>query len=372
MRRIERAADAGIDGDRTLVSEHGVPLARTGRRFDRSSPFVIGLTATLCVAIAYGVVRAIVDLGDVLSLVLVALVVAIGLDPVVRFLTRHHLPRPWAVAVVTLGFLAVVGGVLAAAAGPVSHEAHRLADDLPRYRDDIAAGKGTLGRLAVRLHVANSIGSQSTNGVSSRLLGGALGVGRRAVTALTSLVVVFVLTVYFLAALPVIEATGLRFAPASRRPHARGLMEAAFARVSGFVLGDLITSLVAGLATFAWMEGFGLPYPILLGVLVAVVDLIPFGSTAGGVVVSLIALTHSLPVALATAGFYTAFRLAEDYLLTPRVMAHTVKVSAGLTIIATLAGGALLGIIGALVAIPVTAVIQLLVEEMLFPHLDAS
>jgi predicted PurR-regulated permease PerM len=92
------------------------------------------------------------------------------------------------------------------------------------------------------------------------------------------------------------------------------------------------------------------------------------GSTIAGVIVSLVALTQGLPVGIATAAFYITYRFLEDYFLNPRVMKHTVKVSPGLTIIATLVGGSLLGIIGALIAIPIAATIHLLLEEVAFPR----
>jgi predicted PurR-regulated permease PerM len=106
---------------------------------------------------------------------------------------------------------------------------------------------------------------------------------------------------------------------------------------------------------------------------VALVDLIPvIGSTAGGAVVTLVALTVSLPVALATLAFYIVYRLAEDYLLVPRVMGRTVQVPAIVSLIAVLVGGVLLGIIGALVAIPVAAAIRLLLQEIAIRRLDKS
>jgi predicted PurR-regulated permease PerM len=92
------------------------------------------------------------------------------------------------------------------------------------------------------------------------------------------------------------------------------------------------------------------------------------GSTIAGVVVTLVALTKGVPIGIATGVFYIVYRFVEDYLLNPRVMKRTVKVSPGLTIIATLIGGTLLGLIGALVAIPVAATFQLLLEEVAFPR----
>ena len=92
------------------------------------------------------------------------------------------------------------------------------------------------------------------------------------------------------------------------------------------------------------------------------------GSTIAGLVVTAVSLSKGLPLAIATGIFYVVYRLVEDYLLNPRVMKHTVKVSPGLTIIATLIGGTLLGLIGALVAIPAAATVELLLQEVAFPR----
>jgi predicted PurR-regulated permease PerM len=143
--------------------------------------------------------------------------------------------------------------------------------------------------------------------------------------------------------------------------------------VGGYVLGNVVTSVIAGVGTYLWMLAFGIPYPILLGMFVAILDLIPvIGSTIGGAVVSLVALTVSLPVAIATLAFYIGYRLAEDYLLVPRIMGSTVQVPAVLSVMAVLIGGTLLGIVGALVAIPVAAALRLLLQEVTFQRLDRS
>ena len=106
---------------------------------------------------------------------------------------------------------------------------------------------------------------------------------------------------------------------------------------------------------------------------VAFLDLIPvIGSTIGGIVVSLVALTVSLPVALATLAFYIGYRLAEDYLIVPRIMGRTVELPAIVSLVAVLIGGVLLGIVGALIAIPVAAAVRLLLQEIAFHRLDRS
>ena len=131
--------------------------------------------------------------------------------------------------------------------------------------------------------------------------------------------------------------------------------------------------MIAGLGTYLWLLAWGIPYPLLLGIFVALLDLIPvIGSTVGGAVVSLVGLTVSLPVALGTLAFYIAYRLAEDYLIVPRIMGRTVQVPAIVSLIAVLIGGVLLGIIGALVAIPVAAAIRVLLQEIAIRRLDKS
>jgi predicted PurR-regulated permease PerM len=115
------------------------------------------------------------------------------------------------------------------------------------------------------------------------------------------------------------------------------------------------------------------PYPILLAIAVAILDLVPVvGSTIGGILVSLIALTVSLPVAIATLVFYVAYRLAEDYLIVPKIIGRTVRVAATTTLLAVLIGGAVLGFVGALIAIPVAAAVGILLREVAFPKLDRS
>jgi predicted PurR-regulated permease PerM len=146
-----------------------------------------------------------------------------------------------------------------------------------------------------------------------------------------------------------------------------------FTKVGGYLLGNVLTSVIAGAGTYAWMLIFGIPYPALLGLLVALLDLIPvIGSTIGGAIVSLVALTVSVPVAIATLCFYVGYRLAEDYLLVPRIMGRTVKVPAMATVVAVLIGAALLGLIGALVAIPAAAAVRLLLNEVTFRRMDSS
>ncbi|MGA2527703.1 MAG: AI-2E family transporter [Acidimicrobiales bacterium] len=363
-----KASDERGRHDRGDEPRFGTP----GRKFSRTTPFFIGLTGALGVGLAYLVVRSIADIAQVLTIIGIALFLGIGLQPAVLWLEGHRSSRPLAVVAITFCFLAVLGVFAAAAIPPMAHEAHDLITNFPRYRANVADGKGWLGHLVTKFHLASYVrGKAATKTLKTAAAGGVIGAGRLLFSTTAAAVTIVVLTVYFLVALPSASQLWLGLVPASRRERVSLLIEEVFGRVGGFVLGNLITSVVAGVGTTLWLTIFGVPYAFLLGLFVAIMDLIPIvGSSVGGVVVSLVALTKGLPVAIATAGFYVFYRLFEDYLLVPRVMNRTVRISPGLTIMATLLGAALLGLIGAIVAIPIAAGLRLVLEEVVFPATD--
>jgi predicted PurR-regulated permease PerM len=353
-------------------AEQTAGLGRPGRPLDRRSPFFIGMTAAAGVAVTYGLVEILIRARSVLVLIGVALFIAAGLDPIVSWLTRRRLPRWAAVVAVVLAAAGVFAGFMLAAIPPLSSQATALAHHLPGYLHTLQNPHSSLGRLNSKYHVERRLTQLiSTRGAS--IAGGILGAGAVVLSAAMSIVVLAVLTIYFLAGLPRIKLFLWRLAPHSRRPRVILIGDEIFAKVGGYLLGNFLTSLIAALGTYLWMVAFGIPYPALLALLVALLDLIPvIGSTIGGVIVSLVALTISLPVAWLTLAFYVAYRLAEDYLLVPRVMGRTVQVPAAVTVVAVLIGGTLLGLVGALVAIPAAAAIRLLLREVTFRRMDRT
>jgi len=367
---------AGDDSPHTAVEEKHETPAR-GAPLDRHHPYLVGLTGGFGVITAYIAYRAVSDIADVLLIVGIALFLAIGFEPVVSRLSRR-MPRMVAVLIVIATISAILVGFVALAVSPIAHEITALTKAWPRYRQQIISGQGPVGRLAAKAHLNTYFKtSTSAKGGSSplniSLVGGVLGAGEIVVSAISGLTIVMVLTAYFMVTLPSVRDLWLRFIPRSRRDRGAALTDEAFVRVGGFVLGNIVTSVVAGIGTTVWATVLGIPYPFLLGLAVALLDLIPIvGSTVGGLIVALVALTQGVPVAIATAVFYLAYRFLEDHLLNPQVMRRTVRISAGLSIVATLVGGALLGLLGALVAIPVAATIQVILEQVTFPSLDRS
>jgi predicted PurR-regulated permease PerM len=349
-------------------------FGRPGPRFNRGSPFYIGMTGAAGVAVTYGLLQILLNARSVLVLTGLALFLAIGLDPAVGWLTRRRVPRWAAVTLIVLSLLGTVVGFFALAIPPLAEQGGQLVDNLPGYMQNLQDHNSLAGRLNDRFHKQQRLTDFANGGGSGfSLVGGVLGAGKLVLSAVSSTLFVLVLTVYFLIDMDRIKSTFYRCIPKKRRERAILISEDILGKVGAYVLGNLFTSLIAGLGTLVWLEIFGVPYPELLGLFVALMDLVPvIGSTIGGIVVSLVALTVSLPVALATLAFYIVYRLAEDYLLVPRVMGRAVEVPGVVTVVAVTLGGALLGIVGALVAIPIAAGLRLILLEVTFPRLEGT
>lgn len=347
-------------------------LGEPGKAINRRSPFYIGMTAAAGVAVTYGVIELVIKARSMLILIGLALFIAASLDPVVGWLCRHRMPRWAAVLTVVAGVVAVGAGFLAAAIPPMATQATALVHQMPHYMHELQNQNSSLGKLNVKYHIQQRV-TTIINSKGGSLMGGVLGAGKLVLSAVSSTLLVLVLSVYFLASLPATKLFAYRLVPQSRRPRVILIGDEILAKVGGYMLGNILTSAIAGLGTFFWMLAWGIPYPVLLAMLITLLDLIPvIGSTVGGAIVTLVALTISLPVAIATLAFYIVYRLAEDYLIVPRVMGRTVRVPAIVSMVSVLVGGVLLGIIGALVAIPMAAAIQLLLREITFRRLDQS
>lgn len=365
--RIQEAVE-----EAAAVAEETGGLGVPGRPINRHSPFMIGMAGAFGVAVTYGLVELFIRARAVLILIGLALFIAAGLDPVVGWLTRRGMPRWAAVIAVIACSLGVIGAFLAAAIPPLTTETTALVHQIPHYAQDLQNRNSQLGKLNVKYHVEQRLTKLVTSRGSS-LIGGVLGAGALVLSTASSILAILVLSVYFLAGLPRIKLFAYRLVPHSRRPRVILIGDEILAKVGGYVLGNFLTSVIAGAGTHVWMLAFGIPYPLLLGMFVALLDLIPvIGSTIGGAVVTLVALTVSLPVAVGTLAFYISYRLAEDYLIVPRIMGRTVEVPAIVSLVAVLIGGVLLGIVGALVAIPAAAAIRLILHEVVIRRLDRS
>ncbi|AYF76982.1 AI-2E family transporter [Nocardia yunnanensis] len=346
------------------------PLGRPGRKFDRRSPFMIGLTGAAGVLVTVGAVQVVLAAHQALLLVVAALLLAIGMEPAVSWLARHGVRRGFAVTLVYVVVLAGLAAFLWAAIVPLIDQGQALVHHGPDTLRHLEDRYPLIKQAADRFHLEQKL-QQATGADFGKLSQGLLGAGKVVFGAVTATVIVGVLTAYFSANFPALRTNLYRLFPHDRRPRAILIGDAIFAKVGGYVLGNLLISVITGVLTFVWLAAFGVPFPLVLAVLVAVLDLIPLiGSTLAGIAIALVALTVSLPVSLATVVFFVLLRWLEDYLLVPRVMGRTVQVPAVLTVVSVLIGGSILGVLGALLAIPIAAGVLLLIQELLFPRLD--
>jgi predicted PurR-regulated permease PerM len=360
--RARAEAQAGVTTD--------TAFGEVGRPFDRRGPFFVGFLGALGVACAAVLAYTVVAAGQVLVLIGLSFFIAVGLDPLVLWMYRRGAPRWASVALVVVLVLGTVTGLLVLAVPLISEQAANLSLELPHYLHGLDHTSHAFHSLNAKFHIVGGLQKLLKGGGSFQ---SAVGIGEAVLGFVSSFLLVTVIAIYLLVDLPRVRRSLYLLAPRSRRPRMVLLTDEILDRVGGYVLGNVLLSLIAAALTIAWALIFGIPYAVLQGLLVGLLDLIPIiGSTVGGIIVSLVALTVSLPIAIATGGFYLVYRLLEDYLLTPRIMRRTVAVPGLVTVLATVLGGALLGIVGALVAIPVAAAVKLLHDEITLPRLEDS
>lgn len=335
----------------------------------RRSPFLIGLTGGLGLLLAYSLFLLVNNALSILLLIFIALFLAVGLNPAVVRLQRWGLPRGLAVAGVGLGLVLLLCGGLLALVPPLITQTSALVDNLPEYLDQLRQNQ-TIADLNQRYDVLDQIQSVTTSQNLSRVAGGVLGGVGIVFSAVFNVLTVAVLTVYFLAAFDRLREGAYRLVPASRRARIRLIGDEILGKVGAYLAGAITIALIAGASTWVFLFIAGVAYPFALAVVVAICDLIPqVGATIGAVIVTVIGfVSASVPVGIACAVFFILYQQLENFVIYPRVMRRAVKVSDLAGILAVLVGATLLGIVGALIAIPAVAAMQLIVREVVVPR----
>jgi predicted PurR-regulated permease PerM len=311
--------------------------------------------------------------GSVIVLVVVSMFIAVGLNPAVRFFVNRGVKRPWAVVIViSLVLLALVLFVVALVP-VITDQVNSLVANAPDYLDKLQRDR-QIQKLDTRYHIIDKSKDFISSGKwASSLFGGVVGVGVAILGFLANVFIVLVLTLYFLASLEHTKSTIYDLAPASRRARVRELGEEILGGVGGYVSGAFIVAMCAGISSLIFLLAIGLgQYAVALAAVVALLDVIPMiGATLGAIIVCAIGFATDLKTGIACVIFYIAYQQAENYLIYPRVMQRSVNVPGQVTVIAALIGAGLLGVIGALLAIPTAAAILLLVRELWLPRQQA-
>lgn len=337
----------------------------------RRSPLIIGFTAGLGLLLAYTAYLAVQNVRSILILILIAMFLAIGLNPAVVRLTRLGLPRGLAVAAVGLGAMLVLCGGVVALVPPLVQQTNALVDSLPQYIDNLRRND-QLNRLNEQYQLLDQLKNIATPANVTKALGGVWGGVQVAFSALFNVITVIILTVYFMAAFDRLKEGGYRLVPASRRRRVRLLGDEILTKVGAYLGGALAIALVAGLSSFVFLLVVGIAYPYALAVLVAVTDLIPqIGATLGAVVVSIVGFATSLQAGIACVVFFVIYQQVENYLIYPKIMRRAVSVNEVAALLAALLGVSLLGVVGALIAIPTVAALQLILREVVLPRQES-
>lgn len=358
-----------IAAQATDEAPYGVPGAPT----NHLSPFRIGFFGALGVLTAYGLVNALINVRSVLILLLISGFLAVGLDPAVRFFERRGLRRSRAVGVVLLIVLLAFVGFLLAIVPPIVSQTQQFVNAAPGYLADLQRNR-TVADLDARFHIIKKATALvESPDLAANAFGGFLGVGKVVFGVVFTAVTVLTLTLYFMSSLPSLKNSAYRAVPRSRRSRVGLMVDDILERIGGYVAGALTIALCAGVTSFVLLLTLGIPYPIALALVVALTDLVPVvGATIGALIVTAVAFTEDVRTGLIVAVFYLLYQQIENYLLYPKIMKRSVDVSPLVTIVAVLVGGSLLGIVGALLAIPIAAAIQLVLAEVVIPRQDAT
>ncbi|MBG0826325.1 AI-2E family transporter [Planomonospora sp. ID67723] len=344
------------------------PFGRPGRSL-RGSPFVFGFTAALGVLTAWWLVQAVASAGSMIILIVVSLFLAVGLNPAVEALQRRNLSRLLAITVVFLGVIALFVVFGLAVVPPLTTQFTQFVDNVPQYVQELQNNR-IIRDLDQRFQLLEKLQQYVTSGdFGTQMFGGVLGLGSVLLGAVFNSLTVLVLTLYFLGSLTSIKEMGYRLVPRSRRTRTRLLGDEIIQRIGGYVAGNLIVSLIAGVTTFTFLSIMRVPYALALALIVALTDLIPMvGAFIGAGVASLVGFFVSPTVGIVCVVFFTLYQQVENYLIAPKVMLSSVDVPPLATVVSALLGGALLGVVGALLGIPMAAAVLLILREVVLPR----
>lgn len=338
-------------------------------------PIAIGFLGTLGVGIALGGFYLLTNVGQLVTWISVALFIALGLDPVVRFLMRRGLGRPAAVVVTMVGLFALFGGFMALIIPMLITQITQFIDDAPEIVSNFVNSEW-VHNLDNQFGLSERVTTEvdkffGDSGAVTQLFGGVLGVSQTVAQSMFGVLIVLVLAVYFLASLPSINHFALRLAPNSKRKRVDQLLTRITRSVGNYVMGQASVAGLNALVAMTLMLVLGVPFAALLTAAVAVLAFIPMvGAVIAGVLVTLVSFSLGWQSALVYALCYFGYLQVESYVLAPRIMNRAVSVPGAVAVISVIAGGTLMGITGALMAIPVAASAMMLVQEIFIARQD--
>lgn len=342
------------------------PLVQTVELKIRPSQVAL---AGLTLLAVFGAALVVLRLIDILIMVFVALVIAATLRPMVTALERRGIPKVLALLLIYLGILGVLAGLFVLVVPPLVDQGGALVRGLPQVYASLIASleknpSEAIRTLPQRLPTGDQLAGQ-LQAVSSVVLTGVLGIGVGVLAFLTQMLSILVLSIYLTLGQSRLERFWLSLAPAPRRPELLAIWHEIESRLGGYVRGELLLMISIGVLESLGYLVIGLPYPLALGALAGLVEFVPMvGPTLGAIPAVIVALSISPQVALLVMGYSVVIQMAENNILVPRLMGRSVGVSPVVVILAVFAFSSLLGIAGALLAIPLAAILQVLIDHL--------
>jgi predicted PurR-regulated permease PerM len=334
------------------------------RTVARYTLVVIGLVLAtlLLLGLAY-------ETRQVLTWIIIAGFFAVALHPVVTWLTNKvgWIQRWLATLIIYLLALLFIGGLITVFVVPLAREATQLADKLPGMIDDVRAGRGPIGNLAERFHVIEYIQSHSAQirGYASGLGAPTLAALRGAATGVAGIVTIFVLSYLMVLEAPKVVEGFLALFNEQRAERIRRVSHDCAKTITGYISGNLLISLICGLLTYAVLAILGIPFAGLIALFVGLADLIPLvGATLGAVAGVIAGFGQSVTAGIIVIVFFVIYQQLENHLLQPLIFARTVQLNPLTVLLAILVGVELAGILGALLAIPIAGIIQIVARDI--------
>ncbi|WP_457099843.1 AI-2E family transporter [Microbacterium sp. P5_E9] len=377
------SADPAAGTDAAVPTETAVvaPAPAPPRReiwANLGHPFAIGLSLTIgaLAAVALGV--AFLNLSTIVIYIVMAMFAALALDPVVRLLERRGLSRAWGIVIAYAVFAILLVLVLWFVVPALFTQLGTLVANIPalisnfEQTDFYAWAQGAFGDQIGT--ILNHVEAFFLNPANLAAIGGGvvhLGIG--IASAISGGVIIIVLSLYFLAGLPAIKDALVTLVPARSRPTMRSMTDEITGSIGGYLTGMVILAFCNSMIALALHLILQLPLPGLMAIAAFCITLIPLiGSVVYWIFATVIALFTDPTAALIFAIVYLIYMQLEAYVLTPRVMSKAVSVPGALVVIGALVGGTLMGLLGALVAIPITASILLIIKRIYVPRQDAK
>ena len=338
-------------------------------------PVALGFLATLGVGLALGGYYLLTNVGSLVTWIVIAMFIALGLDPIVRFMTRRGASRPVAVLCTMVGIFAVFGGFMALIIPTLVTQITQFIDHAPELVEDVLSSDA-VNRLDQQYALTERVTDEvdqffGDSGAVANIFGGVLGVSQTVAQSMFGILIVLVLAVYFLASLPSITEFSLRLAPRSKRTRVRELLVRITRSVGNYVIGQASVALLNALVALTLMGILQVPFAALLTLVVAMLAFIPLvGAMIAGVLVTALCLALGWQTALIYGICYFGYLQIEAYLISPRIMQKAVAVPGAVAVISVIAGGSLAGITGALMAIPTAAAAMILLREVFIARQD--